>query len=73
MQTIFLQNDYLYVLHPKNSFAPTLNFSYRYFETDAPKGKPFLLEFKLKKKAINIKRADAKTSNFVDASGTSLQ
>ena len=26
------------VLHPKNPFAPTLHFNYRYFETDAPKG-----------------------------------
>ncbi|KAH9608770.1 hypothetical protein KSS87_015476 [Heliosperma pusillum] len=25
------------VLHPKNPFAPTLHFNYRYFETDAPK------------------------------------
>ncbi|XP_024027834.1 oxygen-dependent coproporphyrinogen-III oxidase, chloroplastic isoform X2 [Morus notabilis] len=24
------------VLHPKNPFAPTLHFNYRYFETDAP-------------------------------------
>jgi len=29
----------LQVLHPKNPFAPTLHFNYRYFETDAPKGK----------------------------------
>ena len=29
------------VLHPKNPFAPTLHFNYRYFETDAPKGTPF--------------------------------
>lgn len=28
------------VLHPKNPFAPTLHFNYRYFETDAPKGSP---------------------------------
>lgn len=28
----------LQVLHPKNPFAPTLHFNYRYFETDAPKG-----------------------------------
>ncbi|KAK6803227.1 hypothetical protein RDI58_001011 [Solanum bulbocastanum] len=26
------------VLHPKNPFAQTLHFNYRYFETDAPKG-----------------------------------
>ncbi|KAL5705584.1 coproporphyrinogen oxidase [Ranunculus cassubicifolius] len=26
------------VLHPKNPFAPTLHFNYRYFETDAPEG-----------------------------------
>ncbi|CAN4087117.1 unnamed protein product [Withania somnifera] len=25
------------VLHPKNPFAPTIHFNYRYFETDAPK------------------------------------
>uniref|UniRef100_A0A6J0PIR4 coproporphyrinogen oxidase n=1 Tax=Elaeis guineensis var. tenera TaxID=51953 RepID=A0A6J0PIR4_ELAGV len=25
------------VLHPKNPFAPTLHFNYRYFETDTPK------------------------------------
>ena len=25
-------------MHPKNPFAPTLHFNYRYFETDAPKG-----------------------------------
>lgn len=25
------------VMHPKNPFAPTLHFNYRYFETDAPK------------------------------------
>ncbi|ERN14996.1 oxygen-dependent coproporphyrinogen-III oxidase, chloroplastic [Amborella trichopoda] len=25
------------VLHPKNPFAPTLHFNYRYFETDPPK------------------------------------
>ena len=32
--------DYFFwqVLHPKNPFAPTLHFNYRYFETDAPKG-----------------------------------
>lgn len=29
---------YVQVLHPKNPFAPTLHFNYRYFETDAPKG-----------------------------------
>ncbi|GAV62353.1 Coprogen_oxidas domain-containing protein [Cephalotus follicularis] len=28
------------VLHPKNPFAPTLHFNYRYFETDAPKDDP---------------------------------
>ncbi|XP_010556813.1 PREDICTED: coproporphyrinogen-III oxidase 1, chloroplastic [Tarenaya hassleriana] len=28
------------VLHPKNPFAPTLHFNYRYFETDAPKDVP---------------------------------
>ncbi|KAH9673808.1 Coproporphyrinogen-III oxidase 1 [Citrus sinensis] len=28
------------VLHPKNPFAPTLHFNYRYFETDAPKDTP---------------------------------
>ncbi|KAK1307757.1 hypothetical protein QJS10_CPA09g00851 [Acorus calamus] len=28
------------VLHPKNPFAPTLHFNYRYFETDAPKDSP---------------------------------
>ncbi|KAL4362813.1 hypothetical protein GQ457_04G024420 [Hibiscus cannabinus] len=28
------------VLHPKNPFAPTLHFNYRYFETDAPKESP---------------------------------
>ncbi|XP_042030552.1 oxygen-dependent coproporphyrinogen-III oxidase, chloroplastic-like [Salvia splendens] len=28
------------VLHPKNPFAPTLHFNYRYFETDAPKDAP---------------------------------
>ncbi|KAF9611683.1 hypothetical protein IFM89_034866 [Coptis chinensis] len=31
------------VLHPKNLFAPTLHFNYRYFETDAPKGTLFAL------------------------------
>lgn len=30
------------MLHPKNPFAPTLHFNYRYFETDAPKGIPSL-------------------------------
>ncbi|GLJ21319.1 hypothetical protein SUGI_0391870 [Cryptomeria japonica] len=25
------------VMHPKNPFAPTVHFNYRYFETDAPK------------------------------------
>ncbi|XP_020103688.1 oxygen-dependent coproporphyrinogen-III oxidase, chloroplastic [Ananas comosus] len=28
------------VLHPKNPFAPTLHFNYRYFETDAPADAP---------------------------------
>lgn len=28
------------VLHPKNPFAPTLHFNYRYFETDAPQDVP---------------------------------
>uniref|UniRef100_A0A803QIS7 coproporphyrinogen oxidase n=1 Tax=Cannabis sativa TaxID=3483 RepID=A0A803QIS7_CANSA len=28
------------VLHPKNPFAPTLHFNYRYFETDAPQDTP---------------------------------
>ncbi|TYI20134.1 hypothetical protein ES332_A07G214900v1 [Gossypium tomentosum] len=28
------------VLHPKNPFAPSLHFNYRYFETDAPKDTP---------------------------------
>ncbi|OIW16453.1 hypothetical protein TanjilG_19169 [Lupinus angustifolius] len=28
------------VLHPKNPFAPTMHFNYRYFETDAPKDAP---------------------------------
>ncbi|XP_059301506.1 oxygen-dependent coproporphyrinogen-III oxidase, chloroplastic-like isoform X2 [Lycium ferocissimum] len=28
------------VLHPKNPFAPTVHFNYRYFETDAPKDAP---------------------------------
>ncbi|XP_010941727.1 oxygen-dependent coproporphyrinogen-III oxidase, chloroplastic isoform X2 [Elaeis guineensis] len=28
------------VLHPKNPFAPTLHFNYRYFETDTPKDAP---------------------------------
>ncbi|KAK4737376.1 hypothetical protein R3W88_001073 [Solanum pinnatisectum] len=28
------------VLYPKNPFAPTLHFNYRYFETDAPKDTP---------------------------------
>ncbi|GMP71225.1 hypothetical protein CsSME_00029722 [Camellia sinensis var. sinensis] len=28
------------VLHPKNPFAPTLHFNYRYFETDAPSDAP---------------------------------
>lgn len=28
------------VLHPKNPFAPTLHFNYRYFETDAPPDAP---------------------------------
>ncbi|XP_057954211.1 oxygen-dependent coproporphyrinogen-III oxidase, chloroplastic [Malania oleifera] len=28
------------VLHPKNPFAPTLHFNYRYFETDAPEDAP---------------------------------
>ncbi|CAL9070000.1 unnamed protein product [Musa acuminata subsp. burmannicoides] len=28
------------VLHPKNPFAPTLHFNYRYFETDATKDAP---------------------------------
>ncbi|KAK4800555.1 hypothetical protein SAY86_021042 [Trapa natans] len=28
------------VLHPKNPFAPTLHFNYRYFETDAPEDSP---------------------------------
>ncbi|XP_075516289.1 oxygen-dependent coproporphyrinogen-III oxidase, chloroplastic-like [Primulina tabacum] len=28
------------VLHPKNPFAPTLHFNYRYFETDSPKDAP---------------------------------
>lgn len=28
------------VLHPKNPFAPTLHFNYRYFETEAPKDSP---------------------------------
>ncbi|URD73954.1 Coproporphyrinogen-III oxidase [Musa troglodytarum] len=28
------------VLHPKNPFAPTLHFNYRYFETDAPQDAP---------------------------------
>ncbi|PSS11069.1 Oxygen-dependent coproporphyrinogen-III oxidase [Actinidia chinensis var. chinensis] len=28
------------VLHPKNPFAPTLHFNYRYFETDAPTDAP---------------------------------
>ncbi|GMI66245.1 LESION INITIATION 2 [Hibiscus trionum] len=28
------------VLHPKNPFAPTMHFNYRYFETDAPKDSP---------------------------------
>ncbi|XP_065859486.1 coproporphyrinogen-III oxidase 1, chloroplastic-like [Euphorbia lathyris] len=27
-------------LHPKNPFAPTLHFNYRYFDTDAPKDVP---------------------------------
>lgn len=31
------------VLHPKNPFAPTLHFNYRYFETDARKGKMLVL------------------------------
>ncbi|MCO5588816.1 hypothetical protein L7F22_042776 [Adiantum nelumboides] len=26
------------VMHPKNPFAPTVHFNYRYFETDAPEG-----------------------------------
>uniref|UniRef100_A0A803QIS6 coproporphyrinogen oxidase n=1 Tax=Cannabis sativa TaxID=3483 RepID=A0A803QIS6_CANSA len=30
------------VLHPKNPFAPTLHFNYRYFETDAPQGNNFI-------------------------------
>ena len=25
-------------MHPKNPFAPTVHFNYRYFETDAPEG-----------------------------------
>lgn len=33
------------VLHPKNPFAPTLHFNYRYFETDAPKGAHSMLVF----------------------------
>lgn len=33
------------VLHPKNPFAPTLHFNYRYFETDAPKGAHSMLAF----------------------------
>ena len=33
------------VLHPKNPFAPTLHFNYRYFETDAPKGTRSMLAF----------------------------
>jgi coproporphyrinogen III oxidase len=24
-------------MHPKNPFAPTVHFNYRYFETDAPR------------------------------------
>ncbi|KAF3682128.1 Oxygen-dependent coproporphyrinogen-III oxidase, chloroplastic [Capsicum annuum] len=28
------------VLHPKNPFAPTVHFNYRYFETDAPNDAP---------------------------------
>jgi coproporphyrinogen III oxidase len=28
----------LQVMHPKNPFAPTVHFNYRYFETDAPRG-----------------------------------
>jgi coproporphyrinogen III oxidase len=27
----------LQVMHPKNPFAPTVHFNYRYFETDAPR------------------------------------
>ncbi|KAH6764775.1 Coproporphyrinogen III oxidase [Perilla frutescens var. frutescens] len=37
------------VLHPKNPFAPTLHFNYRYFETDAPKG-----QFSLKSHRILV-------------------
>lgn len=29
------------VMHPKNPFAPTVHFNYRYFETDAPEGTHF--------------------------------
>jgi coproporphyrinogen III oxidase len=36
------------VLHPQNPFAPTLHFNYRYFETDAPKGKTLILFEKCK-------------------------
>jgi coproporphyrinogen III oxidase len=25
-------------MHPKNPFAPTVHFNYRYFETDSPPG-----------------------------------
>ncbi|EPS74229.1 hypothetical protein M569_00524 [Genlisea aurea] len=28
------------VLHPRNPFAPTMHFNYRYFETDSPKDAP---------------------------------
>uniref|UniRef100_A0A0D9X5G1 Oxygen-dependent coproporphyrinogen-III oxidase, chloroplastic n=1 Tax=Leersia perrieri TaxID=77586 RepID=A0A0D9X5G1_9ORYZ len=28
------------VIHPRNPFAPTLHFNYRYFETEAPKDAP---------------------------------
>jgi coproporphyrinogen III oxidase len=38
----------LQVMHPKNPFAPTVHFNYRYFETDAPRGIRLIMAWTLK-------------------------
>ncbi|KAG6498917.1 hypothetical protein ZIOFF_038670 [Zingiber officinale] len=54
------------VLHPKNPFAPTLHFNYRYFETDAPKVIIFSIVHQFRKHGSAI------YFNFLSASGAIL-
>ncbi len=42
-------------MHPKNPFAPTVHFNYRYFETDAPRGIRLSMAYTLKAGVDKVK------------------